>query len=90
MSPLDVVVDAKRRCAELLAATPGFYPLVTVMEQLLYIEAALNSVEADRAKLGQINIGLFAMREFEIRAPDFAEKLYATEEVVDLMKAGKV
>lgn len=90
MTPFVVVSKAKTRCADLLVSSPNFYPLQSVMEQLLYIENALNDRMADRSKLDDVNVGLFAAREFEFRAPDFAEMLYEVEDVVEQMKHGKV
>lgn len=85
-----VLSQAKKRCSELLVGSPKFFPLQSVMEQLLYIEAALNDKAADRDKLEHINVGLFAVKEFEVRAPEFAELLYQVEDVVELMKSGKI
>ncbi|MDZ4299115.1 MAG: immunity protein Tsi6 family protein [Moraxellaceae bacterium] len=90
MMPFDIVSKAKARCGDLLVSSPTFYPLRSVMEQLLYIEIALNDRLADRSKLDDVNIGLFAVREFEDRAPDFAEMLYEVEDVVTQMKVGKI
>lgn len=85
-----VISSAKIRCAELVEKSPGFYPLQLVMEQLSYIEVALKDKSADRVHLKSINIGVFAAREFELRAPDFAQMLYDVEDVVALMKDGKL
>lgn len=84
------VANAKARCAELAERLPDFYPLQSVMEQLSYIEESLIDKTVDRQKLKCINIGLFAVREFEVRAPDFAQMLYDVEDVVVLMMDGKI
>lgn len=89
MDALDVIVKAKEKCRSLLALTPQFFPLQTIAEQLLYLEDALRNVSADRTKLKDINVGLFAVREFETRSPEFAEMLYEVEEVVEEMKSGR-
>lgn len=85
-----VIARAKKRCSELIVDAPDFYPLQSVMDQILYIESSLNDKSSDRSDLERINLGLFAVREFEARSPDFAELLYQVEDVVSLMKLGKI
>jgi hypothetical protein len=90
MNAMEVVARAKERCAELQAASPDFSPLRSIAEQLSYIETAILDKAADRSRLNDGNIGLFAAREFEARAPDFAELLYAVEDVVSDLKKSRL
>lgn len=84
-----IISNAKARCNELAQQLPNFHPLQSVMEQLSYIEESLRDKSIDREKLKGINVGIFAVREFEARAPDFAQMLYEVEDVVALMKEGR-
>jgi hypothetical protein len=87
---LDVLTRAKQKCADLLAQTPDSFPLQSILEQLSYVESALGDRNADRSKLKDVNVGLYAVREFEARSPPFAELLYEVEDIVEQMKKGAV
>lgn len=90
MEATEIVASAISRCAELAEESPNFYPLQSVMDQLRYIECALADKTADRVRLATVNIGLFAAKEFESRAPEFANMLYEVDELVALMRDGKL
>jgi Tsi6 len=76
------VTQAQARCAELLSMAPHDQPLTMAMEQLDFILATLLGQAHDPLALRRINLGLLAAKEFESRAPDFADMLYAVEDVV--------
>jgi Tsi6 len=82
-SPAETVLaHAKNRCAELMATAPQDQSLTMAMAQLDFICATLEGRANDPGALQRINLGLLAAREFEVRAPDFADMLYAVEDVV--------
>lgn len=64
-------------------------PIVSVRNQLNYIFDGLHS-KNDRSKLGEINLGLYSVREFENNYDDFANLLYEVTEISTLMKKGKL
>lgn len=81
-----IITQAQARCAELMSTAPHDEPLTMVREQLDFILATLEGQTNDPAALQRINLGLIAARVFEPREPDFADMLYAVEDVVTTLR----
>jgi hypothetical protein len=58
-------------------------PIISVRNQLYYILEALKK-ENDRSRLSKINVGIYAVREFENVYDEFANMLYEVEEIKKL------
>lgn len=63
--------------------------MVSVRNQLKYILEALRH-ENDRLKLAEINMALYAVREFENDYDEFADRLHEVSRICSLMLTGKL
>ncbi len=64
-------------------------PVVSTRMQLNYIKSVLEN-KNDRNRLEEINIGLYAVREFEVVNDNFADMIYKVCNIVELMKRNKI
>lgn len=67
----------------------NWMPIVSVRKQLNYIKNCITNTN-DRSRLDEINIGLYAVREFENQYPSLATLIYKIVEVVNQLKKGKL
>lgn len=64
-------------------------PIISVRNQLYYILEALKK-ENDRSRLVEINIGIYAVREFEACYEEFAGMLHEVSSINRLMIKGRL
>lgn len=64
-------------------------PIVSIRRQLNYIKDALE-YKNDRSRLKDINIGVYAVREFENLYEDLADIIYEVCDIVRLMIKNKL
>lgn len=83
---MQVLRKALERCELLLQDSPDFQPLRSCKAQLEYLLGLLDGSSADRSRLKEIILGVYAAREFEMRDSEFAQLLHEAEEIVEGMK----
>jgi len=72
-------------CTEKRKESPEFFPLETAEEQLTYLRDYWLGKETNEKLISNINIGLLAVREFEIRDMKFAEQIYGALDAHDCL-----
>lgn len=83
MDAFQVLQNAKRLVSTRLTSAPDFTIFQSIDAQLDYVEKVLRDSSADRSRLKDINVGLYAVREFEESDPEFAEELKKVQYIVD-------
>jgi hypothetical protein len=83
-----ILSDAAVLVAQRLAVAPGFDVFESISAQLIYLESLADSANQDRSSLGKINVGLYAVREFEEADPDLATALKRVQFIADQMRKG--
>ena len=73
-------------CDSRLDKNPSFRPLTIVKEEVEYLRALIDGETQNRSNLGNIQIGLLAVREFEANDPEFADLIFQVMELVDKLK----
>lgn len=89
MNRIQLIEAALRDCELLMLKNPAGGPFDYVAIQLRYLLDLLKGDQKDRSRLKDINVGLIAIREFDTRFPEFADKLMEIEKVVDDMRFGR-
>jgi hypothetical protein len=83
MDKLGTVETALQECETLMRQNPSAGPFDYVAVQLRYLLNLLKEESNDKSRLKDINIGLIAIREFETRFPEFADRLMKIECIVE-------
>jgi hypothetical protein len=88
MIRVEYIQETLHEC-RLLQRNNSGAPFENVAVQLEYILKVLKGEQMDKSKLKDINIGLIAIREFDTRFPEFADRLMETEKVVEDIRYGR-
>ena len=80
------LAEAQQRCETLLAARPGLPPLVSIRNQLIYLQQVCAGT-AGPERLPEIILGLLAVREIEGWDDELACLLHRISAAVDRLKA---
>ena len=76
------LAEALRRCETLLAGRPGFPPLVSNRNQLIYLQQVCAGT-AGLERLAEIILGLLAVREIEGCNDELANLLHSIQAAVN-------
>ena len=76
------LAEALRRCETLLAGRPGFPPLVSNRNQLIYLQQVCAGT-AGLERLAEIILGLLAVREIEGCNDELAALLHSIQAAVN-------
>lgn len=76
------LAEALRRCETLLAGRPGFPPLVSNRNQLIYLQQVCAGT-AGPERLAEIILGLLAVREIEGCNDELADLLHSIQAAVN-------
>lgn len=79
---------AKELVQKRLGAAPDFTIFQSIDAQLDYIIGLLDGNISDRSQLKNVNVGLYAIREFEESDPEFAKELKKIQYIADKMRKG--
>jgi hypothetical protein len=82
---IEITID---KSFELFQKESEWQSIISVRNQLYYVLEALKK-ENDRSKLSEINIGIYAFREFEAYSEGFANMLHEVSGINRLMMRGK-
>jgi hypothetical protein len=88
MQFVDFVDEALRLCLQRKQAYPTVGMFDSIEKQLLYLRDVLTGDEIDRSRLCDINVGMYAVREFDDSDPEFAKALKKTHYIADRMARG--
>ncbi|MBL4608439.1 MAG: hypothetical protein JKY01_11515 [Pseudomonadales bacterium] len=88
MDKLEVLRNAKQIIRSRLKSAPDYTIFQSIDAQLNYMQELLDGKISDRGKLKEINVGLYAIREFEESDPELAKELKSVQYIVDRMKKG--
>ena len=72
-------------CTEKRKESPSFLPLELAEEQLTFLRNYWLGKEKNENLLSNINVGLLAVREFEMRDMKFAEQIYEALDAHDYL-----
>lgn len=75
MDKFDILKRAKEISRRRLTSAPDFTIFQSIDAQIDYMQQILDGEVVDRSKLRKINVGLYAIREFEESDHEFAEVL---------------
>jgi hypothetical protein len=87
---VETVKKAKELIGNRLQAAPDFVLFQSVEAQLDYLLSILEGSSSDRSRLREINVGHYAVHEFEESDPDLAKELKKVQYVVYKMTGGIV
>ena len=76
------LAEARKRCETLLAARPGLAPLVSIRNQLIYLQQVCAGT-AGPERLAEIILGLLAVREVEGWDDELADLLHSIQAAVN-------
>ncbi len=76
------LADALQRCESLLAGRPGLPPLVSIRNQLIYLQQVCAGT-AGPERLAEIILGLLAVREVEGWDDELADLLHSIQAAVN-------
>ncbi|MBU6357916.1 MAG: hypothetical protein KJS79_14470 [Rhodospirillales bacterium] len=76
------LAEALQRCETLLAGRPGLQPLVSIRNQLIYLQQVCAGT-AGPERLAEIVLGLLAVREIEGRDDELADLLHSIQAAVN-------
>ena len=76
------LAEARQRCETLLAARPGLPPLVSIRNQLIYLQQVCAGT-AGPERLAEIVLGLLAVREVEGWDDELADLLHSIQAAVN-------
>lgn len=85
----EIVIETIKETNNCYSSDSEWQPIVSVRKQLNYILESLHEAN-DRILLSDVNIGLYAVREFENQHDKLANLIYEVVEIVDLLKKGKL
>ncbi len=88
MDKFETLRKAKQIAQRRLRSAPDFTIFQSIDAQQDYIQQVLDGTIADRSKLREINVGLYAVREFEESDPEFATELKRVQYIADRMAKG--
>jgi predicted nucleic acid-binding protein len=88
VTPIEVIDQALAVARSRLSSAPGFEVFISTVAQLEYLAAVLRGDENDRSRLKSINVGHFAVREFEESDPELADALFAAQAIASKMAKG--
>jgi hypothetical protein len=83
---LDLIDEVLSECRERMVKNPGYEPLSSIEQQLLYLKSLLEGSESDKSKLSKIILGVYAVREFSETDGDFAELLVDANDIAERLK----
>lgn len=83
-----ILSDASALIAQRLAAVPGFDVFESIAAQLSYLEGVADGTNPDRSLLSKVNVGLYAVREFEESDPELASALKQVQFIAEQMRKG--
>jgi len=86
---VELVDKALKETSRLSVVYVGFKPLDLIRSQLYYVKGVLDGSVVDSGKLNNVNLGLYAAREFEDRDMEFANLLYDVEDLVARLRSAK-
>lgn len=88
MDKYDVLKCAKEIVQRRLKLAPDYFIFQSIDAQLDYMKELIDGNISDRSKLKDINVGLYAIREFEESDPEFAKELKKVQFIADKMSKG--
>lgn len=83
MNKIEIIQTALQECEALMRQNPSAGPFDYVAVQLRYLLGLVKGEINDKSRLKDINIGLIAIREFDTRFPEFADRLMKIESIVE-------
>jgi predicted transcriptional regulator len=84
----DVLDKAIEMTAERRRSAPSFLICQSIEAQLTYLKRLLDGQERDKARLKDIIIGVYAIREFEASDPEYAAILNQAQLIASRMTWG--
>lgn len=88
MQLVDHVEEALRLCHERQQVFPTLAILDSIEKQLVYVRAILRGEIKDRSRMRDVNVGVYAVREFDESDPEFAKVLKKVHYIADKMANG--
>ncbi|WP_431355036.1 immunity protein Tsi6 family protein [Enterovibrio norvegicus] len=85
---MNQILSAKQIISERLKIAPDFTIYQSIQAQLDYILSIVNGSSTDRSRLKDINLGIYAVREFEDTDPDLSRSLKEVNFIVYKMTGG--
>ncbi len=86
MEDIKLLTDVLEKCEEKLEKNSSFTPTSIVKEEIEYLIGLIEGEVVDPEKLTTIQMGLFAVREFEMEDPEFADNIYEVLAVVTQLR----
>jgi hypothetical protein len=88
MDKYETLKCAKKIVLQRLKSAPNYVIFQSIDAQLDYIKDLIDGKTSDRSKLKDVNVGLYAIREFEESDPEFAKQLKKIQFIADRIKKG--
>ena len=88
MNTINIINEAIKISKARIKAAPNFPIFQSIDAQLDYMDKLINGKIIDKSKLHQINVGLYAVKEFEESDPEFANILKKVQYIADRMAKG--
>lgn len=85
---IDAIKTARKIIDERLKVAPNFDLFNSIHQQIIYIEDVVNGNQTDKSKLSKINVGLYAVREFDESDPELSTALKKIQYIADRMSKG--
>jgi hypothetical protein len=88
MGKYEVLKNAKELIKNRLQSAPEYTIFQSIDAQLNYLKDFIDGAIIDRRKLNDINVGLYAVREFEESDPELAKALKKIQYITDKLLRG--
>ena len=90
LDKVETVTQAKKIISSRLNSAPDFVLFQSIDAQLDYLMDIVKGDSNDRSRLKDINVGTYAVHEFEESDPDLAQALKKVQYIVYKMTGGVV
>lgn len=88
MDKKEILQNAKKLSENRLQSAPDFKAFQSIDNQLQYLQDLVSGKITDRSKIKEINVGLYAIREFEESDPEFSSYLKKVQYIAERIRKG--